>query len=178
MQWRIDPRSARIGGVPTSPHLRIPRRHEGAGCRCGATHSVGAMERWGEVVAAGTFGGLALLAWRITHPWTRGLFVATAFVVWIGSLLLFAGLLTLERTDIGTSSLTCPASGTDSTYYPSHWSWIPPGEVCERPTGDVGPTALRIPFAGALFVIPVVAVLAWPRRPRRPSEDDRTSVAA
>jgi hypothetical protein len=47
---------------------------------------------------------------------------------------------------------------------------VPPGQVCEYPSGDVGPTYWRIPAALALGAIPVVTIAVWPRR--RPAKSE------
>ncbi len=77
----------------------------------------------------------------------------------------FIGLLALERDD-GSLITSCAIPTSDSDYAPSHWTWVPPGKVCDYTTGDVGPTYWRLPAAIAIVAFPGVWVLLWPRRRR------------
>jgi hypothetical protein len=128
--------------------------------------SVAAVEQAGEILFAGTLGVLALLAWRVPVRRRRRALVVGFAALWLIAVAIFSSVLESEHSDVGPPSVACPVPGDDSSTSPSRWSWIPPGEVCELPAGDVGPTDLRIPFAGALLVIPVALIVAWPRRPR------------
>jgi hypothetical protein len=101
---------------------------------------------------------LAVLAWFIPVKLVRGFLAFLAMTLWFACFFAFAGLLTFESID----SATCPIE--DSVYASSHWSWVPPGAVCEYPAGDAGPTYWRIPALLMLAAIPPLAVVAWPRR--------------
>jgi hypothetical protein len=81
----------------------------------------------------------------------------------------FIGLLALEH-DSPFESTACPIPRADSDYAPSHFSWIPPGRVCDYPTGDVGPTYWRIPAAIAIVGLPGAWVALWPLRRRAEDE--------
>ena len=96
------------------------------------------------------------LAFREADPKFRRQWRAIAFVMWVLATVPFVGLLAFEREETGLeSSLTCPLPNEDSTGAPSHWSWVPPGIVCEYPHGDEGPGYWRLPVVLALIGIPV-----------------------
>ena len=110
---------------------------------------------------------LFALAWRVRTQPLRRMLIASAVAGWIVALFGFVLLLAVESSEVGTtSSVLCVEPGaSDSTFFPSRWSWLPPGRVCEFPSGDVGPTYLRIPAAVALVAIPTVPIVAVLRRP-------------
>ena len=107
---------------------------------------------------------LAFLAWWIPTKSVRVFLAATAAILWFVSCFAFVGLLAYEAIESSGSSMHCPVGNDNSEFVPAHWSWAPPGVVCEYPSGDVGPTYWRIPAALVLAVIPPLAVAAWPRR--------------
>jgi hypothetical protein len=132
-----------------------------------AARSVAGMEEVAEPVVLLLLVLLTVLAGRIHSRPARLLLVASAAAVWFTSVIGFVAVLGLEHSDVGPASLDCPVPGGDgSTGAPSRWTWIPPGEICEYASGEVRATYMRIPFALGLVVIPVVAVVAWPRRRR------------
>ena len=101
----------------------------------------------------------AALALGVPNRPARIVCAVHAAVLWTLALLAFSGLLAVERSSVGTESFLCPVPGQDSSYVSSHWSWIPPGEVCEYASGDVGPTYWRIPAAMLLVAIPLGAIM-------------------
>jgi hypothetical protein len=123
--------------------------------------------------------GLVVLAtWVAPKRRAVGLTIAgSAMLLWAVALVPFVGLLAFERYDMGEHALVCERS--DSSYYPSHWSWLPPGAVCEYPSGDVGPTYWRIPVALSLLATPALAfVVMWPRRFVRRSDGTHLELQA
>jgi hypothetical protein len=111
---------------------------------------------------------LLVLAWWIPAKPVRRLLAATAIAAWVVALLGFLGVLALESAQLGPASGDCPIPGPDdSAVAASHWSWVPPGAVCEYAGGEVGPTYWRVPAAIGLVAIPVATTAAWPRRRTR-----------
>jgi hypothetical protein len=109
------------------------------------------------------------LAWRSDRASYRRLWLcAIAAVIWALLCFAFVGLLAFEHSDVSSygASLECPIANEDSNNAPSHWSWVPPGEVCEYPTGDRGPGRGRIAFAVALRALPIATIVLWPRKQR------------
>lgn len=101
---------------------------------------------------------LLVLAWYIPTKAVRALLATLAITLWFACSFAFVGLLTFEY--IATTA--CPID--DSVSAPGHWSWVPPGIVCEYPAGDAGPSYWRIPALVMLAAIPPIGVAAWPRR--------------
>jgi hypothetical protein len=120
------------------------------------------------LVVIGVSLALVVLASRVANRWMRLIFAVAAGAIWLLSLFAFVGLLALEDFDVGPAAFLCPVPGQDSNYAPSHFSWIPPGEVCDFPSGDLGPTYWRIPAALALVAIPAAPFWVLPRK-QRPS---------
>ena len=119
-------------------------------------------------------GGLLLVAWvlvvvlratRVRDARHRRRLLVAGLGLQLVAVLAFIALLDYEHSDI-PAGLNCEVlpGPDDSNYPPSHWSWLPPGEVCEYPTGDAEPTWWRVIAAGALLAPPVVIAAAW-RRP-------------
>jgi hypothetical protein len=110
--------------------------------------------------------GLAYLAWRTPSPRARGTFAAAAILLWFVACIAFATLLGFEMVATGGTPATCTGHHVDdSDGAPSRWSWLPPGQVCEYPSGDSGPTYWRIPALAVLLVLPPFAAAKWPTRP-------------
>ncbi len=116
---------------------------------------------FGAIAAAYALFGLA---WLMRMRPLRVLFGVAAAVVWVAAVFGFFAVLAFEAFDVGQYPIECPVPGHDSDVVPSHWSWLPPGEVCEYPSGEVGPTYWRIPAAAFLIGFPFVAAAVWPRR--------------
>jgi hypothetical protein len=95
----------------------------------------------------------------------RRLLLGIAIVLWGIGCLAFVSVLAIERSDVSRyGSISCPISGADSAYAPSHWSNVPPGEVCEYPSGNAGPGYGRVAIAAGLIALPLAALVGWPRR--------------
>lgn len=86
----------------------------------------------------------------------------TAFALGSIAALAFIALLAFDRSD----PFACPIPGRDSELAESHWTWFPPGNVCDYETGDVGPTYWRVPAGLAIVAMPGVWVTAWALRRR------------
>ncbi|HTL85382.1 MAG TPA: hypothetical protein VL856_09375 [Acidimicrobiia bacterium] len=122
---------------------------------------------------------LAIVASLTRRPIVRFVSAVAAVTLWASASLAFVGLLAIEHSDISVqASLSCPVKNNDSEFVPSHWSYLPPGVVCEYPLGEVGPTYWRIPAAVVLIAVPISFVVFRPLRRRRSTEaiylEDRT----
>ena len=107
---------------------------------------------------------LFALAWLIRIRVVRLVCGVAAAVVWIAATFGFLGVVAFEAFDTGQYPINCPVTGHDSDSVPSHWSWLPPGEVCEYPSGATGPTYWRIPAVLLLVGFPFCGAELWPRR--------------
>jgi hypothetical protein len=92
-----------------------------------------------------------------------------AMVLNLVLLIAFIWMLALERNPVFED--TCPLGGTSDVPSANHWSWVPPGAVCDYHGGDVGPTYWRIPAGIAIVALPGVWMAAFPYR-RRDENDD------
>src|SRR5262245_33365052 len=73
-------------------------------------------------------------------------FLVLAYVLWIPAALAFMTLLSFEAGSVqdgGSTFSACYGTESSESAPPSHWSWIPPGQVCDYRSGDVGPTYWR-----------------------------------
>jgi hypothetical protein len=93
--------------------------------------------------------------------------VAT-LAVWMLGALLFGTVLALEAGNThDLVSQGCPRPNDSSEMLaPSHWSWLPPGEVCEFPNGDARPSSARLVVTCSLAAIPILVVMLWPKSRR------------
>lgn len=112
------------------------------------------------VLGAVAWVALALIIGFIVAAVTRRFRIAA----WIGYAF-FVGCMTVtvgsEASNLGEDACF---NGGDSTFYDAHWTWTPPGRVCEYPTGDAGPDVGRFVWLGAVAVFPVVM---WKTSARR-----------
>ena len=114
----------------------------------------------------------AILAWivvlaRRADPgsYRRLWLCSIALVGWVVLAFAFAGLLAYEHSDVSaTGSLGCDIAHEDSSFAQSHWSWLPPGEVCEYASGDHGPSKGRVAYAVALLALPISVGVVWTRK--------------
>jgi hypothetical protein len=116
----------------------------------------------GYLVVIGVVG---TTAWFVEIAFVRRMLLGMAILLWAIGCFAFIAVLAVEHSDVSRfGSISCPVSSADSTYAPSHWSSVPPGEVCEYAAGDVGPGYWRVVTAVGLIVLPLSAIVAWPRR--------------
>ncbi len=93
------------------------------------------------------------------HSQPRIVFGILAGTVWVLAVFAFISLLAFENSQVGPHDLSCPVQGQDSVYADSHWSWFPPGAVCEFDHGDEGPSWWRVAVIAALLAVPAAVVV-------------------
>ena len=158
----MNPRIKHKSGITAERHSVLPVSSSDSGL---VPTTVACVTKVDGLVLIGSVVVLIALAWWMPLRSVRILLAVTAAVLWVIALLAFLGVLALESIDTGPASMGCPLpGGDDSAVAASHWSWVPPGEVCEYPSGEVGPSYWRIPAAIALLAIPAGTTSAWPRR--------------
>jgi hypothetical protein len=126
---------------------------------------VSAVVAWSIVI--GTVLVVALAAFTERASYRRLLLCVTATIMWALISFAFVGLLAFEHSNVDSrGSLDCPRDHDDSSYAPSRWSWMPPGEVCEYADGESGPSHGRIGFAIVSTVVLPATLFLWPRKQR------------